>query len=50
MRIVLAVVWLLALCLVVNAQETVQWFDTNGSDAADQLEFHDVEGAGKQRL
>lgn len=44
MRIVLAVVWLLALCLPVNAQETVQRFDTNGSGTADQREFYDAEG------
>ena len=50
MRSVLVVVWLLALCLTVNAQETVPRFDTNGSDAADQREFYDVEGAGEQRL
>ena len=29
MRVVLAVVWLLTLCLTVTAQETMQRFDTN---------------------
>ena len=30
MRVVLAMVWLMALCLPVSAAETVQRFDTNG--------------------
>ena len=36
MRVVLAVVWLLTLCLTVNAQDTVQRFDTNADGQIDQ--------------
>ena len=35
MRIVLGVVWLLALCLPVSAAETVQRFDTNADGQND---------------
>lgn len=38
MRVVLEVVWLLALCLTVTAQETAQRFDTNGGGKPDQWE------------
>ena len=45
MRIVLAVVWLLALCLPAGAAETVQRFDTSGSSATDQRELYGADGA-----
>ena len=41
MRIVMAVVWLLALCLPVGAAETVQRFDTNADGQIDQWEYYD---------
>ena len=43
MRVVLAVVWLLALCLTVNAQETVQRFDTNADGQIDQWEYYEAD-------
>ena len=43
MRVVLAVVWLLALCLVVNAQETMQRFDTNANGQIDQWEYYEAD-------
>ena len=42
MRVVLAVVWLLTLCLPVTAQETVQRFDTNADGQIDQWEYYEA--------
>ena len=44
MRVVLAVVWLMVLCLPVSAAETVQRFNTNGDGQADQIIHYDGEG------
>ena len=41
MRVVLAVVWLMVLCLPVSAAETVQRFNTNGDGQADQIIHYD---------
>ena len=43
MHIVLAVVWLLALCLPTMAAETVQRFDTNGDIKIDQWEYYEAD-------
>ena len=43
MRVVLAVVWPLTLCLTVNAQETVQRFDTNADGQIDQWEYDEAD-------
>ena len=43
MRVVLAVIWLLMLCLTVNAQETVQRFDTNADGQIDQWEYYEAD-------
>ena len=43
MRVVLVVVWLLSLCLTVNAQETVQRFDTNADGRIDQWEYYEAD-------
>ena len=43
MRVVLAVVWLLALCLPAIAAETVQRFDTNADGQIDQWEYYEAD-------
>ena len=43
MRVALAVVWLLTLCLMVNAQEPVQRFDTNADGQIDQGEYYEAD-------
>ena len=43
MRVVLAMVWLMALCLPVSAAETVQRFDTNGDGQIDQWEYYEAD-------
>jgi hypothetical protein len=43
MRTVLAAVWLMALCLPVNAAEVVQRFDTNGDGQIDQWEYYEAD-------
>ena len=47
MRVVLVVVWLLALCLTVNAQETVQRFDTNADGQIDQWEYYESDALAR---
>ena len=47
MRIVLVVVWLLGPCLTVNAQETVQRFDTNADGQIDQWEYYEADALAR---
>ena len=43
MRVVLTVVWLVALGLLVSAAEVVQRFDTNADGQIDQWEYYEAD-------
>ena len=47
MRVVLTVVWLVALRLLVSAAEVVQRFDTNADGQIDQWEYYEADALAR---